>query len=111
MEKGLNFVFFFPFWLHLQHMEIRGLGIESKVHLQTTLQQHQILNPLHLAGDRTGNATGINQIINPLRQSGNSRRTLILTTRSAVSLKAIKMKILLLVPSSIKEQKGSTAPR
>lgn len=54
----LFFVFFLS-WLHLWHMEIPRLGIESKLQLQPVpqLQQHQILNPLCLAGVQTHTAT------------------------------------------------------
>ena len=47
------FSFFFSFWPHLQHMEFPWLGIE----FEPQLQQHQILNPLHGAGDQTHTTT------------------------------------------------------
>ena len=44
--------------------------IKSKLDLQPMpqLQQCQILNPLHWAGDQTGTSTETSQIINPLPQ-------------------------------------------
>ena len=43
------------FWPHPWHMEFPSPGMEPKLQLQTTpqLRQHQILNPLHWAGDQT----------------------------------------------------------
>ena len=71
LPETMSFFFFFLFLfqLHLQYTEVPGPGIESKLQLQ----QHQILNPLHWAGDGTGASTEKSHIINPLHHSGNSR--------------------------------------
>ena len=58
----------------LQHMDVPGLGTESKLELQPIpqLQQCQILNSLCQARDRTNTSTETSQIINLLCHSGNS---------------------------------------
>ena len=72
-----SFYFVFCFWPYPRHMEFPRQGIESE-HLRPTpqLQQCQILNQLHLAGDRTGNATKTSWIINLLCHSRNFKRFL-----------------------------------
>ena len=68
---------FFLFWPHLQLVEIPQPGIKSKPHLRPTVQQHQILNPLHWAGDQISNATETSLIINPLYHSGNYQKVIL----------------------------------
>ena len=53
-------VSFVSVWLYPQHMELLAPGIKSWTELRAMLQlqQTQILNPLHRAGDRTPAATG-----------------------------------------------------
>ena len=82
--------FSFFLWLHLQHMEIPGLGIESELQLQTyttamvtldpspichlhlSLQQCQILNPLQEARDWITSSWTLLRVLNPLNCNGNS---------------------------------------
>ena len=65
--------FFLLFWLYLQHMEVPGPGIKSKLELQpmAKLRQPQILNPLLWARDPTSASTKTSQIINSLHHSRN----------------------------------------
>ena len=63
LPSFLSFFFFFLFWLHLQHMEVPGPGVERKLHLWPTLQLGQLLgsfNPLYQGRDgiHTSAATG-----------------------------------------------------
>ena len=49
----LSLFVFFPLWLHLQHVEVPGPGIEPELHLRTMLQLQQcwILNQLYHSGN------------------------------------------------------------
>ena len=76
--------------LHLQHMEVPRLGVESELqllaysaatatqdlshvcNLHDSSQQCQILNPLSKARDRTHNLMVPSQIRQPLSHDGNS---------------------------------------
>ena len=46
-------IFFFPFWLHAQHMEVSGPGIESELQLQTMLQLQHARSLTHCATAET----------------------------------------------------------
>ena len=90
--RCLYFLFFILFFLgpHLQHMEVPGPGVESKLQLPAYrtvtatlhlscicdlyhISQHcRILNPLSEARDRTHILMGTNQVLNPVRHDGNS---------------------------------------
>ena len=74
-ECGMSpFIYFFQ--LHQWHMKVPGPGIKSKLELQPPLQlqQCQIPNPLHQAGDQTYAFTvTCRRIIDPLCHTGNSR--------------------------------------
>ena len=82
-------LFFFCFlWPHLRHMEVFGLGVESKLQLPAyatatpdpspicnlchSSQQHQILNPVSEARDRTLILMDTSRVLNPLSHKGNS---------------------------------------
>ena len=90
-KLGLSLIFFFFFgfiWPPLQGMEVPRLGVKSELHLQATATampdpshicdlrhsswQHQILNPLSEAKDRTHNLMDTSQILNLLSHNGNS---------------------------------------
>ena len=89
-----DFFFFFLSFLglHLWHMEVPRLGVESELQLQAyaiatampdpsriydlchSLQQHRILNPLSEARDQIPlltETTRLYQILNPLSHNGN----------------------------------------
>ena len=100
MHKVLNlsgfllpfFLFYFVFFLglHLQHMEVPGLEIESELQLlayatttatqdlslicdlQHTSWQHWMLNSLSEARDRTHVLIDTSQVLNPLSHNGNT---------------------------------------
>ena len=55
-SEYLCFIFIFPFFLqlHLWHLKVSGLGVDSELQLRPTpqpQQQHQIFNPLSEARD------------------------------------------------------------
>ena len=83
------FFFFFCFlWPHLWHMEVPRLQVESKLQLPAyatatpdpshicnlchSSQQHQILNPVSEARDRTLILMDTSRVLNPLSHKGNS---------------------------------------
>ena len=91
--EGHNCYYLFPFsflGLHLQHMEVPRLGVELELQLPAytsgtamqdpsrvcdlhhSSQQHQILNPLSEARDRTLILMVPSQILNLLSHNGNS---------------------------------------
>ena len=90
--RTLYFIYFFFSFLglHLQHMEVPGLGVEWELHLlahatatatpdlsrlcdlRCSLQQRQILNPLSEARDETHILMDTSQVLNLLRHNGNS---------------------------------------
>ena len=57
MYEQYNDFFFFLFWQPPWHMDIPWSGINSELELWLTaqLQEHRILNPLHLHKDKPDN--------------------------------------------------------
>ena len=91
VHQGLFCIIFFSFLgLHLQHMEVPRLGAELELqllacttatatqdtshicNLHYSLQQHQILNSLIKARDRTQILMDSSKVLNLLNHSGNS---------------------------------------
>ena len=86
----IQFISFFLFGPHLQHMEVPRLGVELELQLPNyttatatldpsctndlyhSLQQCRILNPLSEARDRTRILMETNQVLNLLSHNGNS---------------------------------------
>ena len=80
--------FFYYLGLHLRHLKVPRLGVESELPVCTTatatpelscipklhcsLRQHQILNPLNEAGDWTQVLKDTSLVLNPLSHNGNS---------------------------------------
>ena len=65
----------FLFRIPPQHMEVPRPGSTSELHWQPAPPQlwpHQILNPLHQAGDHICTSTVRSWVLNPLHHSGNS---------------------------------------
>ena len=84
----VEYIFLF-LGLHLQHMEVPRLGVESELHLlvyatatpdlscicdlHQRLKQCHILNPLSKARDRTPILMDTNQVLNLLSHNSNSK--------------------------------------
>ena len=72
-SQPLVIFFFFFLRLHLQHVEVPGLGVETELQLLTQQpQQCYILNPLSRARDRTLIVMDTSRVFNLMSHNGNS---------------------------------------